>query len=105
MVRLSDIGLSMMIVSREAFKVIYSANKTDAGQVAGVIAVGLVAFGGACMLGCWRGRRRRQAWYLVHLLKSVAPESRSAIIDLAYEEAQKTRPPACAARLRANLND
>jgi hypothetical protein len=93
LVRLIDSVGALTIMSPVEFKNVFGAAKTDIPVVAAQIAGGMAVFGGSCLLGAWRGRSHRQAWYLDHLLKSVAPESRAAIIDLTYEEARKTLAP------------
>jgi hypothetical protein len=39
------------------------------------------------LVGCWRGRASRDARYVARLLRQLSPETRNAIVDLAFEEA------------------
>ncbi|HTB12926.1 MAG TPA: hypothetical protein VK752_15195 [Bryobacteraceae bacterium] len=91
--RLFDTGVALALMSPIYFKTIFGTEKDNYAGIAGQVAAGIVFFGGFCVLGAWVGKRRRQAWYLDHLLKSVAPASRTIIVDLTYEEARKTLHP------------
>ncbi len=43
----------------------------------------------ASLLGVWRGQRGRLSGYVAHLLAAMPPASRSAVVELAYEEGQR----------------
>jgi hypothetical protein len=86
--RLFDSGLSLFIMSASDFKVMYGFAKTDFVAMGWSQSFRVLLFGGSCLVGALAGKRLRQARYLAHLLKSIPPGSRNALIDLAYEEAQ-----------------
>jgi hypothetical protein len=43
-----------------------------------------------CLLGYWRGRRKRMTLYLRYLLTFLSPDEQRAILDMAYEAARDT---------------
>jgi hypothetical protein len=88
--KLIDFGLTVVQLSSENFRNAYGFERTNIPSLIKLNLIGVLLPAGICVLGCWVGIRRRQARYLEHLLKSIAPASREAIIDIAYEEAQKT---------------
>ncbi len=88
--KLIDFGVTFFEMSAVDFRQYYGFEKTNIRYLLLSVSVGILLLGGACIAGCCVGIRHRQAWYLDHLLKSIAPASRLAILDLAHEEAQKT---------------
>ena len=69
------------------FKAFFGADKTGAIIVLPVIG-GIILFTPIAAIGLWRGRRRRLSRYLFYLLSLLSPESRTAIVALAYDEAR-----------------
>jgi len=64
------------------------------------ILTGSLVLGGIALVGYWRGTRQRLSCYLAYLLRAVPPQTRDAIVDLAYDEARThaaTSVPATAA--------
>jgi hypothetical protein len=90
--KLFDFCVTFAEMSAADFAQFYGFEKTNHISLLKVNSLGMLIFGGICVLGSWAGKRRRQAWYLDHLLKSIAPASRLVILDIAYEEAQKSMP-------------
>ncbi len=88
--KLADFNLAFAEMSAGDYKQFYGFEKTNISFLLKTNSIGVFLWGGVCILGCWVGIRHRQAWYLDHLLKSIAPSSRLAILDIAHEEAQKT---------------
>jgi hypothetical protein len=89
--RLGDYGLMLLAgMSPDQFRLIFGVPRSDIAGVTARVLAGVVLFAAAGLIGCWRGRRRQQAFYLDHLLKSVPAESRATLIAIAYDEAQKT---------------
>lgn len=60
-----------------------------ASNIAWQIISGTVLFSVVGALGYWRGRRQRLGSYLGYLLKNVPEPARLAIVDLAFEEADR----------------
>jgi hypothetical protein len=88
--KLVDFGVTFAEISAADYKQFYGFEKTNISFLLKTNSIGILLLGGVCVLGCWAGIRQRQARYLGHLLKSIAPASRLAILDIAHEEAQKT---------------
>jgi hypothetical protein len=88
--KLVDFGLTFAEIPAAEYKQFYGFEKTNISFLIETNSIGVLLLGGVCILGCWVGVRHRQASYLDHLLKSIAPASRLAILDIAHEEAQKT---------------
>jgi hypothetical protein len=88
--KLADFGVTFAEMSAADYKQFYGFEKANISFLLKTNSIGIFLLGGVCILGCWVGIRHRQAWYLDHLLKSIAPASRLAILDIAHEEAQKT---------------
>jgi hypothetical protein len=70
------------------------ANELGDGSYGPTYIIKQIGFGALLMsaisvLGYWRGRRQHLSEYLAQLLKRIAPEARTAIIELAYEEARR----------------
>jgi hypothetical protein len=53
------------------------------------------------LLGYWRGRKYRLSTYLHYLLGVLPAETRDAVVELAFDEAQKAASPAGRARISA----
>lgn len=53
--------------------------------------LGILTFGSAGLLGYWRGTRQRLGSYISYLLRNASDETRKAIVDLAFEEAERGR--------------
>jgi hypothetical protein len=90
--KLLDFCMTLVEMTAKDFAKFYGFEKTNIISLLKVNLIGVLIFGGICVFGCWAGKRRRQAWYLDHLLKCIAPASRLVILDIAYEEAQKAMP-------------
>jgi hypothetical protein len=88
--KLFDFSVTRAEMSAADYTQFYGFEKTNISFLLKTNLVGVLLLGGVCILGCWVGIRHRQARYLDHLLKSIAPASRLAILDIAHEEAQKT---------------
>lgn len=56
----------------------------------------LLLVGAFGLIGAWRGGATREARYLARLLGAVPPATRAAIVELAYEEATRSRASAAA---------
>jgi hypothetical protein len=54
----------------------------------------LLLVGAMGLIGAWRGASTREARYLAGLLQGLAPGTREAIVELAYEEATRSHAPA-----------
>jgi hypothetical protein len=66
-----------------------AANQADLRQDIVSAAVSFAQFALAGLLGVSRGRRRKLAGYMEYLLSVLPPATRSALVDLAYEDAKK----------------
>jgi len=55
------------------------------------IGSGVILFSAAGLLGYWRGTHQRLGSYIGYLLRNVSDETRKAIVDLAFEEAERER--------------
>lgn len=53
------------------------------------IGAGVMLLSAAGLLGYWRGTRQRLGNYIAYLLRSVSDETKAAIVDLAFEEAER----------------
>jgi hypothetical protein len=79
--------LESVIVSPSAYREFYGSDNTIALLPLKAIG-GTVVFAPLGAIGFWRGRRRRLSRYLFYLLSLLSPESRAALVDLAYDEAR-----------------
>lgn len=61
------------------------------GLLSTQIIIGVPVLSIVALLGYWRGRRQRLAYYMVFLLRIVPKEEREALVELAHEGAKKAR--------------
>ena len=94
--RLVATALDSAIIGKEDFKSFFGVEKFSAAHALQT-AFGLAVLTGFCLLGYWVGKKKRLSAYLQHMLKAVPAVSRTAILELAYEEAYKRAMPKASA--------
>lgn len=82
-------GRLLIIVFDRAFMTSDEIAEFVGAGTATQLMAGVVLLSAIGLLGYWRGRRQRLAAYLSYLLKDVSEETRNAIVDLAYGEADR----------------
>lgn len=79
--------LDVVLMPESAFEVFYGRSKDLAALVPGFL-FGTSVLSILTILGFWRGSRTRMSKYLQYLLAVLPPETRTTIVNLAYEEAR-----------------
>ena len=79
--------ISIIVITRSVAVLL----STEAISTSLIVFPVVVTFGvPPCLLGYWRGRRKRMTLYLRYLLSFLSPDEQRAILDMAYEAARDT---------------
>jgi hypothetical protein len=77
-----------MVVSADEWRELYGYDKTPAVLIGHILLLfAMWAIPG--LLGFWRGRKKRISKYMLYLLSLLPADTRSALSDLAFDEANK----------------
>jgi hypothetical protein len=81
-----------LVIPDEAYRTMFHRERMDVEALLGVLAFRVFFFAVAGLLGFWRGHKQKLSKYLHYLLGVLPIETRDAVVDLAFEEAQKVLP-------------
>jgi hypothetical protein len=80
------------VIPDEAYRNMFNHDRLDFGFLLPVLSLRICLFTVAGLLGYWRGHKQKLSKYLHYLLGVLPSETRDAVVDLAFEEAQKVLP-------------
>ena len=84
------VATDVLVLSDEAYMDMFEVNRLEPAYILSRIAKIILFILVPGLLGYWRGQKFRLSKYLHYLLGVLPTETRDLVIDLAFEEAQKS---------------